>query len=285
MLYNTDVVEMIETSNNAINSNKGKVFKNENIDFGYDLSYFINSIDILCKEHKIDESHGLNHAIKVKDNGVKIIESWDNKRYNPIPKEKILIILLACLLHDVDDRKYFNSPDLNNATDILVSSNMLDEDQIKEVKKQINLVSASKNGNTIKSNIPRYCYIARMADRVECIGINGIKRCLEYTLHTGMKFYTNETLRIVSHEEVEKLYYTRYKNYNGISASMIDHYLDKLLYTHKDPSFINSYLNDLMNKRIGYMYYFYDKFVENNHIDLEMAINIIRYLELQDNKD
>lgn len=60
-------------------------------------------------------------------------------------------IVIASLLHDVDDKKFFNTIDYQNARDIIkrIPKMCAFEDLIIEM---IDLVSCSKNGNMVVGN-------------------------------------------------------------------------------------------------------------------------------------
>jgi hypothetical protein len=72
---------------------------------------------------------------------------------------------MAALLHDVDDRKYFDTQNYKNARDITSKVVEKEENQLKIIR-MVDLVSFSKNGNNIYPNDPQWYYYPRYADRV-----------------------------------------------------------------------------------------------------------------------
>ncbi|XP_023330750.1 uncharacterized protein LOC111703121 [Eurytemora carolleeae] len=98
----------------------------------------------------------------------------------------------------------------------------------------ISYVSASVNGNTVPESAlqdptllwPRFC------DRLEAIGVIGAVRCLQYNQEEGAPLHTPLTPRPKTAEEVwTHVTEERWNKYQsgGKSASMMDHYYDKLL--------------------------------------------------------
>ena len=95
---------------------------------------------------------------------------------------------LSALLHDADDKKYFQTDKSKaNAVNIVKSAMKhykgFDQDTIlEEVLEMISYVSASDNGNTVpkrsKKN-PEFLW-PRYSDRLEAIGPIGAVRCWQY---------------------------------------------------------------------------------------------------------
>ena len=67
----------------------------------------------------------------------------------------------------------------------------------------IDLVSFSKNGNSISSEIPISYYLPRYVDRSEAIGTQGLYRSYEFNLSkkTAITLYNKETPKPRSVEE------------------------------------------------------------------------------------
>lgn len=184
----------------------------------------------IFKKSNICISHGISHAMEVTIHAFKALQcislpETSSKRI----KENVL---LAALLHDADDRKFFPSnTDFENAR--LIIKECCKDDDMDDIITMIDLVSTSKNGNNKPSNFDSqpWLLIPRWADRIEAVGWIGIKRCWDYTLTSDRLLFTPYTQRAQNELEL-KLIATkeRFDSYKGSSASMIDHYYDKLLH-------------------------------------------------------
>lgn len=169
-----------------------------------------------------DNGHGMDHIDSVFGHGMKALscEPFTDYYWYSEP------ILLACLLHEVDDRKLFKTQDYSNARSILKEVGTVDIDKVIEL---IDLVSASKNQN--KTVEEKWKLIPRDCDRIEAMGLIGVKRAYQYTMKIGGLLYTDKTPRAATLEAVYKIATPeRFANYKGDSESMIDHYYDKLLH-------------------------------------------------------
>lgn len=212
-----------------------------------------NRLSSLCEICNINPSHGIEHMRAVKNNAIEAINCW-----NPVLNEITeLMIISAAFLHDADDRKLFpNNTNYENARTILNESQLFENDEINTVIRMIDLVSASKNKDNIPQDVigKEWMLIPRYADRLEAFGKIGIQRTIEYTTEVGMLFYTPETLRIKNFEEFQKkVPRERYDNYNGVSASMIDHIYDKLIHICEFP-IENKFFNEECDKRKNDMF-------------------------------
>ena len=135
-----------------------------------------------------DESHGLDHALAVVENCLKIMENDDDiiEKAQIYPNLRILIVYGA-YLHDVRDHKY---------GDKCVSEEIFN-DFVKEVLPSdyenllriIQYVSFSKESKgltpTLAEPYQTALTVIRDADRIEAIGYSGVRRCLTYTKEKG----------------------------------------------------------------------------------------------------
>lgn len=198
-----------------------------NYPYPEEIQILCRKLEILLDTNKVCRSHGFDHALKVYEHSQKALSSKDTCDLNEKIRKSILI---ASLLHDADDTKFFPDNYNNENTRFLLES--YEKDFVELVVKMINYVSCSKNGDTIPEdalNNPWLLY-PRYSDRLEATGEIGIQRCLKYTKTINNPLYLSTTPRAKNEDEIwiianEK----RYKDYKGKSVSMIDHYYDKLL--------------------------------------------------------
>jgi len=197
-------------------------------------------LDALFTEVNMPVSHGLNHCLTVVGHMTNAIESDDNNSQEAkLPENRKLSLCLAALLHEADDHKYFKKDSSNAAnilSDVLKGQTELEDvsDVQSEVLEMISYVSASVNGNTVpeKAKDDPSLLWPRLCDRLEAIGTIGAVRCYEYNTEIGDPLFTETTPRPTTNEEVWSFVTEdRWKSYQngGNSASMMDHYYDKLL--------------------------------------------------------
>ena len=108
------------------------------------------------------------------------------------------------------------------------------EKLIKEVYEIVSYVSASDNGNTIPKRAKKHPELlwVRFADRLEAIGPIGAVRCYQYNTEKGESLSVSTTPRPKTKQEVwANVTPDRLQKYMETkdSASMMDHYFDKLL--------------------------------------------------------
>lgn len=176
-----------------------------------------------CEKHQIPSDHGMDHLMRVRNAALQAVKDFE------LTLSQIRCIELACLLHDVDDRKFFNSKNYENAKKLLDQLDV-DEEERELILKMISLVSASKNGNVLVE--PSWLLIPRDADRLDALGLIGWERCIDYTIGAGKPMYCSETKLAVTNVELDQIIEGRYEQYlkTGKSASSLDHLYDKLLH-------------------------------------------------------
>lgn len=193
--------------------------------------------------------HNYDHCLLVEAHALQALE-WEK-----LDAQTRLQIQLASLLHDVDDPKMFNTTNYSNARGLLKLGNF-DDSFIEGIIEMIDLVSCSKNGsNTVPQ---RWMAIPHDCDRLEAIGVIGIRRCIEYNDHIKMPKHGIDTPRATTLEEVLN-YATseRFRAYmNGRSStSMIDHFYDKLLHIGQPHALVsqNRYILEEAERRNAIM--------------------------------
>lgn len=191
----------------------------------------------ICSSHDITHMQTVfYHAIEA----VKEIDVDDNIKS---------AIVIAAFLHDIDDKKFYNTIDFNNARNMIRAIKCDQEEEL--IIKMIKYVSSSTNKNEITEEcitnpwllIPRYC------DRLEAIGIIGLERTYRYTKTIKRQLYNENTIK---YKTIKELYcqeiIDRHKTYDGNSVTMIDHMYDKLLHIYTINTG-NIYINKMMQQR------------------------------------
>jgi len=212
---------------------------------------------------KMPESHGLGHCLTVLGHMEKTLASAGPEHSSLLTPSRLITLKLAALLHEADDHKFFKtSLNFDNAKkiceEVVPDSLETKEEIISQVVQMISFVSASANGNSVPEVSrsdptflwPRYC------DRLESIGVVGAVRCYLYSLESGEPLMLSSTPRPTTEqdlwEEVKEERWAKYQSGGGASASMMDHYYDKLLHIGKfEPSVVRSdYLQGEASKRV-----------------------------------
>jgi uncharacterized protein len=200
--------------------------------------------DVVGHLKPIDPSHGFEHAVTVMDIAAKAVRHHEDE----LTADEQMSVLLAALLHDIDDYKLFpESKDYEHAKKMM--HRHFPELEIPVIK-MIKLVSCSNNGNRIDDKLPTWYYIPRWADRVEAMGVVGIKRCIEYNTAIGRSEFVPETPRATNLEELRGICSSyRFENYqiSKQSRSMIDHMYDKLM--HLSTQTNNDFIDNIMRTR------------------------------------
>ena len=231
-----------------------------------DYEKYINKLDDILKINNVCLSHGIQHAIAVMSNAKNcminnnIIINNKNYKLNEADKKAIL---LAALLHDADDKKFFpNNKNYENLRIILEGET---EEFINLVLTMVDLVSSSKNGDRIPDFVKDklWMLIPRYADRLEAMGVIGIERCYQYGKTTNNPLFVDSTPRPTSADDIwNHASEERYNKYTGKSNSMMDHYFDKLVRLTLFP-IRNKFLDYECSKRrqpiIDFVLYFSNK--------------------------
>lgn len=188
--------------------------------------------------------HDYHHSVRVYKNALNIAHKEGGN---------IFLIKLSALLHDVDDRKLFDtSGKLLNARRFLIE-NCVDDTSINEICKIIKSVSFRGNETVIPDSIEGR--IIQDADRLDAIGAIGIARTFAYGGYKGRPIYEPHEKPIDTMTAIE------YENH--ISTS-INHFDEKLLklknlmntdtarsLAEKRHSFMKEYLEEFINEWNG----------------------------------
>lgn len=173
-------------------------------------------------------SHGVGHAYCVLLHTARGLATYNGA----IPADERLAVCWAALLHDADDRKFFpHNANCENARQVMELSKVPKELAARAVE-LIGMVSASKNGDAVPAEAAEKPWVLypRYADRLEGVGHVGISRCWAYTHTLRRPLWVDGTARAKTEPEVWEIATPqRFAEYKGDSASMIDHFYDKLL--------------------------------------------------------
>ncbi len=169
-----------------------------------------NALEYIKEVFREDYSgHDYYHSIRVYNNAVNIAHKEGGN---------LLLIKLAALLHDVDDRKLFDTSDrLDNARKFL-QDNDVDETMISMICEIIKSVSFKGKESVVPASIEGK--IVQDADRLDAIGAIGIARTFAYGGHKGRPIYDP------CEKPVEQMTAQEYQNHESNS---INHFYEKLL--------------------------------------------------------
>eukprot|EP00971_Amphidinium_carterae_P318791 6336901-Amphidinium_carterae.1 len=215
-----------------------------------------------------DPAHNMPHVLAVTEHVRKALVEAD------LSLHQQAVVLMAALLHEVDDDKLFATEDDKHARDIMTAAfdaSSLDQKSrkglLEDVLRSINLVSAKKNKNSTVDHSELWKLIVRDADRVEAVGEVGIARTYAYNKKAGAPLCLDSTSRAKTEEELWNIATPeRFAQYSG-SASMIDHCYDKLLHVCHCSSG-NPYFQRLFDERRGDIVRFVLQFGRTGTLDI-----------------
>ncbi len=132
------------------------------------------------------------------------------------------VVDLACLLHDIGDRKVIkkNDDDYTVAENFLIAEGV-DSKIIAQVMFIIKNMSYSKNLQNKLTNAPIELHIVQDADRLDAIGAIGIARMFTYGGSRG---------QVIFDPEVSDRNITDTEQYKQPSGSSFHHFEEKLLH-------------------------------------------------------
>lgn len=127
------------------------------------------------------------------------------------------IVMMAALLHDVDDKKLFQTEHNANARKVLMDGGISKTD-IERVVAVIESVSYKGNDSVVPQIIEGK--IVQDADRLDAIGAVGIARAFAYGGSHGRKLYDPDIFPILNMDE---------EKYYRHAGTTINHFYEKLL--------------------------------------------------------
>ncbi|WP_153732711.1 HD domain-containing protein [Sporosarcina obsidiansis] len=157
---------------------------------------------------KFDASHDVDHIDRVMKNAEKILQTE--------PTADELVVRLAVLLHDVEDKKYESLHEIT--VDELLEKMGASKHLSCKVKSAIE--SVSFNGGHSKELRSIEGAIVRDADRLDAIGAIGIARTFAFGGARGRKLYNQNEEARMSMSESE---------YRSKDTASVTHFYEKLL--------------------------------------------------------
>ena len=162
------------------------------------------------------DGHDTAHSFRVYRNALHLSDFY--------PDCDKKIVLLAALLHDVDDHKLFDTENNANARRFLETQNLSTE-EIEQICSIINNVSFSKNRGKRPESIEGK--IVQDADRLDALGAIGIARTFAYggkngrPLEESLQHFYDKLLLLkdeMNTEEAKRLATERHKYLEGFIA-------------------------------------------------------------------
>lgn len=209
------------------------------------IDFAINELRLIISNNSVCKSHGLEHAITVMNHSVNALKVCKQT----LDEETQLAIILASLLHDADDHKFFPKNKNNENTRYVLRN--YSQEFVNIVLQMIEYVSCSKNGDSVPTDAisKPYLLYPRHSDRLEAVGDIGCLRCLQYAQTIKLPLFLADTSRVTTEEELWKVATAaRYSKYKGNSISMVDHYYDKLLRLGKFDTDNDYYMQESRNR-------------------------------------
>lgn len=234
----------------------------------------------LEKLHKnADLAHNFKHINLVAADVGKALQS---KKYDFLAPWQKNALLAGAYLHEVDDEKLdITLPDvpkegkLPNAKALLEQYSQSEEFRSLALE-VIGLVSTRNNHNTKVAPSDKWKLLVRDADRGQALGKVGIARCYAYTIADNQPLFTPQTPRCQTREELRIVAPPqRFASYRGISASMIDHYYDKLLHIGEVAS-EDEYLLQQLPEKKEEMINFVLEFGRTGTVDVEYLEGLVK---------
>jgi uncharacterized protein len=175
---------------------------------------------VFKETHGRDETHGHMHMFNVAENAKFIMEDMDLS----LNQQKWAIIV--AWLHDVADHKYDKNGQLQIQVETFVNAIEPDDNIAQYIIQCINMVSFSnetRNGYKYYENVlPKEWVVVRNiasdADKLEALGLIGIKRCMEYSVNKSKQVSTRAKKISYVWEHAEEKLLLLYKYYINTEA-------------------------------------------------------------------
>ncbi|MCU4156551.1 HD domain-containing protein [Carboxylicivirga sp. A043] len=162
------------------------------------------------KLSECEAGHDWWHIIRVRNNA-KLIHKKEGGDWNAI--------LLAVILHDIADTKFFDEVEALMLIEQKLNEKAIEQNTIDHVIKIIQNLSFSKQwSDSTFSSLE--LQIVQDADRLDAMGAIGIARAFSYGGHKGRDFYN---------PEISPQKYSNASEYRNSNSPTINHFYEKLL--------------------------------------------------------
>ena len=154
------------------------------------ISKVASSVEEYMSNPEFDSSHDFAHIRRVVALAKHIYATENGLRKRSDQSTGVLVVVLAALLHDVDDRKY--AVERLRKTSVHSILNQLEVDRntafaVEEVVKNVSYSEEVKNPNAVQKVLlqhPELAYV-QDADRLDALGAIGTARCFTYSAAKG----------------------------------------------------------------------------------------------------
>ena len=170
------------------------------------------ALEFVCECLKSDNSgHDIEHIKRVVENAKLIIKGEKGADYD--------VVILAAILHDVDDYKLRGSGD---NLERFFKINNVDEKLREKRRVVVESISFSKSGDNPNFEMIEQKIVSD-ADKLDAMGAIGVCRTIMYSVSTNRALFDNDEL------PEENLSKEEYKDKNRKGNHSINHFFDKLL--------------------------------------------------------
>jgi len=142
---------------------------------------------LFFQDPRFDASHDFDHVLRVTNNAISILQQEQHSRQScSLPDLDTLTVVLGALLHDVEDKKYFQASavPVRHVRKALLEVGMSESQaaRIQDLVEGVSYSSEVKDPRHVQDVIQAIPELAVVqdADRLDAIGAIGIGRCFAF---------------------------------------------------------------------------------------------------------
>jgi uncharacterized protein len=192
----------------------------------------MDSLVEICQEltQGYDKSHDLSHHLKVLENAEIILDQSDDQRM-------IRLVRTSAMLHDTIDDKYCTYEEKTQKEERLrlwLTENYPNEtEEILWIMENVSFSKEKKRGHPAVHQDPTVTQALRIvsdADKIEALGVEGIKRMLDYNMNQMLgNSIARSTCYVPERKTTVKEMAARVKEHTGEKLCLLkDHYIHTL---------------------------------------------------------